>query len=63
MSAGVLPVLGYQDKDGNYLPPYNWWADSAAAHLVEQVNRFYKGTGVQFFAQEVGQQHLMLKAS
>lgn len=45
-------VLGYRDSEGNYLPPYNWWADSAAKRLVDQVNKFYKGTGVQFFLRE-----------
>eukprot|EP00878_Enallax_costatus_P000786 GHUV01000907.1.p1 GENE.GHUV01000907.1~~GHUV01000907.1.p1 ORF type:complete len:468 (+),score=127.11 GHUV01000907.1:150-1406(+) len=49
----VFHLLGYQDKDGNYLPPYNWFADSAAQHLVDVVNKFYTGTGVQFYVQEV----------
>jgi hypothetical protein len=50
----LLAVLGYQDKAGTYLPPYNWWADSAAQHMVDEINRFYRGTGFQFVLKEVG---------
>jgi len=46
-------VLGYQDKSGTYLPPYNWFAESAAKNIVNEVNKFYLGTGFQFKLQEV----------
>lgn len=46
-------VLGYTDKDNKYLPPYNWWADSAAQHLVDVVNKYYQGTGFTFYVQQV----------
>lgn len=46
-------MLGYSDKSGTYLPPYNWWADTAALHMVDQINYFYKGSGLQFFVKEV----------
>lgn len=47
------PVMGYQDKDNKYLPPYNWWADSAAQHLIDVVNKYYQGTGFSFFLSQV----------
>jgi hypothetical protein len=46
-------VLGFRGGGGRYLPPYNWWADSAAARLVAGVNSLYAGTGVQFKLQAV----------
>lgn len=46
-------MLGYQDKAGTYLPPYNWWAESAAKHMVDEINKFYRGTGFQFTLQQV----------
>jgi hypothetical protein len=49
----TLAVLGYQDKAGTYLPPYNWWAQSAAQHMVYEINKFYRGTGLQFVLREV----------
>jgi hypothetical protein len=45
--------MGYQDKDNKYLPPYNWWADSAAQHLIDVVNKYYKGTGFSFYLSQV----------
>jgi len=45
-------VLGYTDKDNKYLPPYNWWADSAAKHLIDVVNKYYSGTGMSFYLQQ-----------
>jgi hypothetical protein len=55
-------VLGYTDKDNKYLPPYYWFADSAAQHLIDVVNKYYQGTGFQFFIIKVPtnlQQHLL----
>ncbi|KAF8072738.1 extracellular metalloprotease [Scenedesmus sp. PABB004] len=52
-AAAARAVLGYADKDGTYLPPYNWWADKAALHMVAEVNKFYAGTGFQFYVKEV----------
>lgn len=49
----VFHLLGYQDKAGTYLPPYNWWAESAAKHMVDEINKFYRGTGFQFTLQQV----------
>lgn len=46
-------VLGYTDKANQYLPPYNWWADSAAQHLIDVVNKYYQGTGFSFYVQQV----------
>lgn len=46
-------MLGYQDRSGTYLPPYNWFAESAAKNIVNEVNKFYLGTGFQFKLQEV----------
>lgn len=46
-------VMGYQDKDNKYLPPYNWWADSAAQHLIDVVNKYYQGTGFSFYLSQV----------
>jgi hypothetical protein len=54
-----LAVLGYQDKSGTYLPPYNWWAESAAKHMVDEINKFYKGTGFQFYLQQVSCSQLL----
>lgn len=53
------PVLGFTDKDDTYLPPYYWFADSAAAHLIEVVNKYYAGTGFSFYIPKVsgGQQN------
>lgn len=46
-------VLGYTDKDNKYLPPYYWFADSAAQHLIDVVNKYYEGTGFQFYIMKV----------
>lgn len=46
-------MLGYTDKDNKYLPPYNWWADDAAKHIVEVVNNYYRNTGFSFYIQQV----------
>lgn len=55
VAAGVTcyTVLGYADRNGTYLPPYNWWAQPAAHHMVAEINKFYFGTGFQFFLKEV----------
>lgn len=50
--SSIPTVLGYTDKDNKYLPPYNWWADSAAKHLIDVVNKYYSGTGMSFYLQQ-----------
>ena len=46
-------MLGFRGGGGHYLPPYNFWAEPAAARLVAGVNALYAGTGVQFKLQSV----------
>ena len=46
-------VMGYVEKGGYYLPPYNWWADAAAKNLVATVNKLYKNTGFSLKLAEV----------
>ena len=50
----TTPVLGFTDKDNTYLPPYYWFADSAAAHLIDVTNKYYAGTGFSFYIPKVG---------
>jgi glycosyltransferase A (GT-A) superfamily protein (DUF2064 family) len=53
-TAATAPaVMGYAEKGGYYLPPYNWWADAAAKNMVATVNKFYKNTGFSFRLAEV----------
>lgn len=50
----VFHLLGFTDKDNKYLPPYYWFADKAAAHLIEVVNKYYAGTGFSFYIPKGG---------